>query len=93
MGIMAMVVPSNYDDAQHLNDICILRLQLPLKLGEETTRVAKIQLPPLGYSASGATNVTGWGLTDEGGSSSARLMSVRVPIVTDSQWSVGIRWH
>ena len=91
--IDAIVIHPNYSrDGRLLNDICILRLGKSLKLGEDT-RTATIQLPPSGYSASGAANVTGWGSIEEGGPSSATLMVVQVPIITDYQWLVHITMH
>ena len=90
--IDAIVIHPNYNEDQLLNDICILRLGKSLTLGEDT-RTATIQLPPTGYSASGAANVTGWGSSEEGGPSSGTLMVVRVPIITDCQWSVHLKMH
>ena len=89
--IDAIAVHPDYNEDQLPNDICILRLEKSLKLGEGT-RTATIQLPPTGYSASGAANVTGWGSIEEGGPSSATLMVSQVPII-DYQWSVHITMH
>ena len=80
-----IVIHPNYTEATLINDICIVRLRKPLKLGNES-RTATIPLPPSGYSASGKANVTGWGNIQEGGPSSAALMTVQVPIITDYQW-------
>lgn len=78
------VVPHpNYAVEKHTNDISVLHSKEPLTLGNET-RTAIIKLPWAGYVASGNANVSGWGfnLND----SSSKLMSARVPIISDDEW-------
>ena len=80
-----VVIHPNYTDATLVNDICIIHLRKSLKIGNES-RTGRIPLPPSDHSASGKANVTGWGNIQEGGPSSAALMIVQVPIISDFQW-------
>ena len=85
ISVQEVFIHPNYTDDHLVNDICILRPSEPLELGNKT-RTSIISLPPQGYSPSGNATGTGWRAIYEGGPGSEKLLSVKVPIVTDEVW-------
>jgi secreted trypsin-like serine protease len=61
------------------NDVALLKLSTPLTLA--AGKIEKVALAESAPSGGGLVFVTGWGATSEGGSGSARLRKVVVPVV------------
>lgn len=66
----------------NVNDVALLYWEEPLSLGVTVQPIAiPPQDTPVPYEEN--SNVTGWGLTKEGGSSSAILTVVTVPLISN----------
>lgn len=91
VAVQSIVTHPSYSSSTINNDIAILRLASALTLGQ--TQARAIPLPSQGSDPSAGQQalVSGWGTTSEGGSLSASLRSVTVPIVSraDAQASYG----
>jgi trypsin len=82
VAVQSIIAHPQYNSGTIDYDIAILRLAAPLSLGQ--TQAKAIPLPSQGADpAEGAMAlVSGWGTTSSGGSLSASLQSVKVPIVS-----------
>jgi trypsin len=79
--VSAVVSHEDYNDFDISNDIALMKLSTPLKLGGV---VQAIQLQTESVAAGVDAYVTGWGTTTSGGSLPAGLRGVTVPIVSDA---------
>ncbi|XP_066265675.1 trypsin-1-like [Branchiostoma lanceolatum] len=80
-GISRIIMHEDYDSQTVNNDIALLRLSQPAN-SKFNDYVRPISLPGQLSDPSGDCVVSGWGALSEGGSSSAVLMKVSVPIVS-----------
>lgn len=92
--VQAVLVHPNYDANSHNNDIALLHLSGPAKLGNgieiihpitESLQVSEGAVPV-------TATVTGWGRTSEGGALAEQLMEVQMPIISNElcNFSYGI---
>lgn len=82
--VSAKVVHENYDDWTINNDIALLKLASPLKLGEDL-RAQAVPLATHNVTEGTDATITGWGTTSSGGSLPAALRTVTVPVVSDEK--------
>jgi hypothetical protein len=83
--VVQVVVHPDWDSATNDNDIALLKLDIPATLN------SRVGIVPLGVSPTDDSlmqpgdlaTVTGWGDTSEGGSTSAILQEVQLPIVSN----------
>jgi trypsin len=71
-----LVIHQNYNAATQINDIALVRLNLAAN-----GRIIPLVSPPGLLSPGEPLEVTGWGATSEGGSSSRNLLKATVPFV------------
>ena len=77
--VAQIISHENYDSWTINNDIALLRMASPFVLG--STNAKPIPLPAQGSDPSGTVTTAGWGYLREGGSLSATLQLVSVPVV------------
>jgi secreted trypsin-like serine protease len=76
----------NYNPNNLDYDVALLRLSSPVTF-TDTIKPVKLAPSSSGDFSSGSATVTGWGLTSEGGSSSAVLREVTYPVITNQRCS------
>jgi len=76
----------NYNGNNLDYDVALLRLSVPATIGN-TIRPIKLAPANSGDFSGGSATCTGWGLTTEGGSSSAVLREVTYPVITNARCS------
>jgi len=79
--VTRIVSHNNYNSNTMVNDIALLHLGSALSFN---ANVGAVTLPAQGAGSSGNAVVSGWGTTSSGGSASAVLLKVTVPIVSDT---------
>lgn len=80
----AIFVHGEYNQYSNENDLALVQLVTPVKKNDATAIVPLVDGDQLALAAAGKiATVTGWGTTDEGGSTSRVLMEVAVPIVSN----------
>lgn len=85
--ITQVIVHPGYDSRTHSNDIALLKLAAPATLSAAVQVIQPAVSPEDDALVAAAMPAvtTGWGATAEGGSVSAELMEVTVPIITNAQ--------
>ncbi|XP_076057671.1 trypsin-1-like [Oratosquilla oratoria] len=82
VAVSRIIRHEDFDGWNVANDIALLRLQSLIAMNDFAQ---PIDLPRPFQGSSGDCEVSGWGSTAEGGSSSRTLMKVTLPIVPDTQ--------
>jgi len=79
-----IIVHEDYRDVEQGNDIALIRLSTPLRLGQY---VKPAVLADSSTQLESNLVVAGWGRTKEGGSSSSTLLKVTIPLLDGSKCS------
>jgi len=85
MQVAEVVAHPDYDEWSNDNDIALLKLASSATLNPRVVPIQPLHADELDLAADGVMAVvTGWGTTGEGGSSSAILLEVDVPVVSNA---------
>jgi trypsin len=80
--VAQVIIHGSYNGNSLANDIALMRVSQPFN---PTEQVKTIPLPTNMHSATGDSQITGWGTIREGGPTSPTLLEVTVPIVSDAE--------
>lgn len=85
MGVAEVIAHPAYDEWSNDNDIALLKLATAATLNARVTPIEPLTNNEAELAAEGVTAfVTGWGTSGEGGSASAVLLEVDVPVVSNT---------
>lgn len=81
--VIQIIVHSGYNSSTYVNDIALFKLSSAVTLNSRVQLVT-LERNNTALGAGVSTTVTGWGTTSSGGSTSAKLRQVTVPIVSNT---------
>ena len=85
MAVTQVLPHPAYDEWSNENDIALLKLATPATLNARVTPIQPLTTAEVALATDGTmAYVTGWGTSGEGGSASATLMEVDVPVVSNA---------